>query len=112
VAGVNKLNKISRILNVVLGFFYLPLSVVSFFLTMASEGTIDATNTAYIQLINLFCFISFIIPFICVISVVLSVVFRKKGHSIMSIIVQFLPMIIFLINMILLSLAENLPKMA
>ncbi len=76
---------------------------------MASEGTIDATNPVYINLINIFCIISFVIPFLCVAGIVGSFILRKKGHNILSLVIQFVPLVIFILNMILLAFAESFP---
>ena len=52
------MNKVSMMLNWILGVTYIPLSLFSWLLQMASEGTIDTTNPTYINMINVFCFIA------------------------------------------------------
>lgn len=76
---------------------------------MASEGTLDAINPLYISLVKLFCLISFIIPFLCVAGIIISIVLRKREYIILSIIIQFLPLVVFILNLILLAYAESLP---
>ena len=76
---------------------------------MASESTIDATNPLYITLIEIFCIISLIIPFLCIAGIIVSLILRKKGYSISSFVFQFLPLVIFILNIILLCIAESIP---
>lgn len=106
---MKKIDKIGRIFNWILGAAYIPLSFFSWLLQMASEGTLDATNPLYINLIEIFCMIAFIIPLLCVAAIVMSVVLRRRGHSMLSFVIQFLPLVIFILNLILLAFAESLP---
>ena len=106
---MKKIDKIGKKLNLILGILYVPLSLFSWLLQMASESTMSATNPLYINLINVFCVISFLIPLLCIAVILLSIVLRKKGHSVFSVVIQFLPLAIFLLNLILLAAAESLP---
>ena len=106
---MKRINKVSMVLNWVLGIMYVPLSFFSLLLPMASEGTIGATNSTYISLINIFCLVAFFIPLLWAAGIVISVALRKKGHYISSLIVQLLPMAVFVGNLILLAFAESLP---
>ena len=103
-----KIDKAGKVFNIVLGVTYVPLSLFSWLLQMASESAIDATKPLRIALIDAFCIVSFLIPFLCVGGIAGSVILRKKGHSISSFVVQFMPLVIFLLNLILLWLAETL----
>jgi len=105
---MNKLDKITLILNIVLSVLYVPFSIFCFLLQMASEGGIDVTDTLYIRLMDIFCFVSAIIPLLCIAGIILSVVLRKRGHSILSFSIQFLPIIVFVFNLILSMYAESL----
>lgn len=106
---MKKLDKVCRVFNIVLGIVYVPLSLLSWLLQMASESTIGATNPVYITLIGISCVISFCIPFLCVGGILASVKLRKKGYSKLAFCIQFLPLAIFLLNMILLGCAELVP---
>ena len=106
---MKKLDKIGTVFNIILGASYIPLSLFCWLLQMASESTIDATNPLYITLIEIFCIISFIIPFLCVAGIIVSLILRKKGYSISSFVVQFLPLVIFILNIILICIAESIP---
>lgn len=101
-------DKTSKTFNVVLSAFYVPLSLFSWLLQMASEGTIDATNPLHISLINIFCVVAFFVPFLCIAGIVLSVVLRRKGHNVLSFHIQFLPLVVFVLDLILLAVAESL----
>lgn len=104
------LDKASKFFNIVLGVVYVPMSLFSWLLTMASEGTMGATNPTYITLLHIVCVVAFAIPVLCVLGLVLSVIFRKKGHALASLVIQFVPLGIFLLNVLLLAIAERLPS--
>ena len=106
---MKKLDKIGKIFNVILGITYIPLSLFSWLLQMASEITMEATNSIYITLINVFCVVCFIIPLLCIAGIIVSVILREKGYSKSSFIVQFVPLAIFILNIILLCIAESIP---
>ncbi|MBR5121600.1 MAG: hypothetical protein IKU89_03540 [Oscillospiraceae bacterium] len=106
---MKKLDKIGKIFNIILGVTYIPLSLFSWLLQMASESTIDATNSIYIPLINAFCVICFIIPLLCIAGIIISVILRKKGYSKSSFIVQFIPLVIFILNLFLLFVTDFIP---
>ena len=106
---MKKLDKIGKIFNIILGVTYIPLSLFGWLLQMASESTIDATNPLYITLIEIFCIISFFVPLLCIVGIVISIILRKKGYSKSSFIVQFIPLVIFILNLILLFVTDFIP---
>ena len=106
---IKKLDKAGYIFNILLSILYVPISWFSWLLLMASEGTIDATNSTYIILINVFCWVSMSIPFLCFLGIFLSARLRKRSYSIWSFIVQFIPLAIFCMNVVLLFIAESVP---
>lgn len=105
---MKKLDAICRTFNVVLSVLYVPISLFSWLLQMASEGTIDTTNPLYMNLIRIFCVIAFIVPFLCIAGIVLSVALRRKGHSVLSLCIQFIPLVVFILDLMLLAFAESL----
>ena len=107
---MTKLDKPGRILNVILGIIYVPLSLFSWLSQMISEGTIGATNQLYIALVDIFCVIAFFVPLLCAAGILISAILRRKGRYILSFVIQFLPLIIFILNLVLLGFAETLPK--
>jgi len=108
---MNKLlDKAGDICNRNLGILYIPLSLFSILLYMASESTIGANNPLYIGLINLFCVITLAVPFLCFGGIFLSAILRNKGCSVASFVVQFVPLAVFALNQLLLTYAETLPR--
>lgn len=106
---VKPLDKVGRVFNIILSVLYVPLSLFSWLLAMASEATIDATNQLFITLINVFCGITMTIPLLCVVGIMWSVLLRKKGYSVISFVVQFLPLVIFILNVCFLFYIETIP---
>lgn len=106
---MKKLDKAGYICNIILSIVYISISFLSWLLFMASEATIGATNQVFIAMINLFCFITLTIPLLCILGIFLSVRLRKRGHSIWSFVVQFIPAVVFGINLLLLFILESLP---
>ena len=106
---MKRLDKIGKIFNIALGILYIPLSLFCWLLQMVSESTMGANNPLYISLINIFCIIAFLIPFLCIAGICLSVILRRKEHSVLSFIIQFLPLVVFLFNLLLLAVIESLP---
>lgn len=103
---MKRLDKIGRICNIILSAIYIPLSFLSLMLFMASEIEIGLTNRVSIIMINIFSYITLLIPLLCVGSIFLSIWFRRRGYSIWSFVVQFLPIVVFLINQVFLFIAE------
>ena len=106
---MSKLDRVGKICGHILTIAYLPLSLYSFLLYMASEATISANNPLYICLINVFCVFTLIIPFLCFAGVVVSAILRNRGCSAASFVIQFVPLIIFVLNQLLLAFAQTLP---
>ena len=107
---MQKIDKLRRTFNIILTVLYFPLSLFSWLMQMVSVDTIDATNPLYITWINIFCIISFLIPFLCIAGIVLSILWRKKGHSVPSFIVQLIPLAVFILNLVFLFFADFIPK--
>ncbi len=107
---MKKTDIVCFIINGVIALLYVPFSIFSFLLTMVTESTMDATNELYINLVNIFSTVCLFIPILCLISIALSVVFRIKRHRIIAFIVQFLPILVFGINLLIITYADTLPK--
>ncbi len=107
---MKKLDKLGIVFNVVLSVFYIPFSFFCFMLLMVSEAAIGATNPIYICIIDVFCFVDFFIPLLCLVGIALSIWFRKKGYSIFSFVIQFLPLVVFVLDLIFLFLTDFIPK--
>lgn len=108
---MKKLDKVGRVFNVILSVIYVPLSLFSWLLVMASEATIGATNPLFITLINIFCFISFVNSLLFFVGIILSVILRNKGYSVPSFVVQFIPLAIFVLNLAFGVFTDFIPAM-
>lgn len=107
---MKELDKLGKLLNLILGILYIPLSLFSWLLQMTSESTLNATNQLYISLIDIFCIIAFLFPLLCIAGILASIFFRKKGHTALSLVAQFLPLAVFFLNLILLVCADLISK--
>ena len=107
---MKKLDKLGIVFNVVLSVFYIPFSFFCFMLLMVSEMAIGATNPIYICIIDVFCVVDFFIPLLCLVGIALSIWFRKKGYTICSFVIQFLPLVVFVLDLVFLFLTDFIPK--
>ena len=106
---MKKLDKLSKLLNLILGFLYIPLSLFSWLLQMASESAMEATNPLYINLISIVCVVAFLIPFLCIVGTLVAIFLRRKRHYILSIVFQLMPLTVFLLNLALLACTDLIP---
>jgi hypothetical protein len=91
----NELDRIGKILNIVLSVFYIPFSLFSmiigiFIWDSPIKNELDkATRTTVSN-------VSLPMPFICLASIILSIILRKKGLSKLSFFIQFFPIVLFI----------------
>ena len=107
---MKKIDKLGRIFNTILSVLYIPLSLFCWLMQMVSVDTIDATNPLYITWINIFCVISFFIPLLCIAGIVASNLLRRKGYSVPSFVVQFIPLAVFILNFVFGCFSDFIPK--
>ena len=86
------LDRVSIIFNVILAIAYLSVYVISNLILMENGGVYF---NQFEEFAVLFRFVEFIIPLICVVSIALSVKWRKIGKSIEAFWIQFFPVVIF-----------------
>lgn len=103
---MKKLDAIGRITNVILGVVYVPLSAFSFLALIAEETLIGKSDPLLYVLVYSFCTLSFVNMFMGFFSITLSAVLRQKGRSVASFLVQFLPLGVFGLSMLLLLAIE------
>lgn len=103
---MKKPDKAYRVCHAVLCVLYFPLSFFSWLMQMASESAIGVTNMLYVVLIDIFCVISFLIPLLCVGGILLSRFLWKKERSVAAFVVQFIPLAVFVLNLLLLALTD------
>ena len=102
----NKLDKIGFISNIILSILYVPISLYGIFSLFAADSMFMYSDTIQ-KIIGLMITIGLTLPFVSVLSIVLSVVFRKKGKRILGFTIQFVPLILFVIMLITFELIYN-----
>lgn len=85
-------DRVSIIFNIILAIAYLSVYVISNLMFMVNG---EAFQNQFGELTKIFYLVEFIVPLICVISIALSVKWRKIGKSIASFWIQFSPIVIF-----------------
>lgn len=88
----SKLDRVSIILNVILAITYLSVYVMSSLMFMVNG---KSYYNQFDGLVKVFHFAEFIVPLACVISISLSVKWRKIGKSVQAFWIQFFPVVIF-----------------
>lgn len=88
----SKLDRVSIIFNVILAIAYLSVYVMSSLMFMVNGKYYDNQFDGLVKVLH---FAEFIVPLICVISISLSVKWRKIGNSVQAFWIQFFPVVIF-----------------
>ena len=92
----NRLDKAGFVCNIILSILYVPISIFGIFSLFAADSMFMYPE--FIQkIIEVMIGLGISLPFTSVISIVLSVVFRRRGKRILSFVIQFLPLILFII---------------
>lgn len=92
----NKLDRLSFIFNIILSICYVPISLFGFFSVFAADSM--SMHAKFIQkIIEIMIVIGLTIPYVSILSILFSVILRKKGKSILGFIIQFIPLILFII---------------
>ena len=103
----NSLDKLSFIFNIILSILYVPMSLYGIFSLFAADSMFMYSKTIQ-KVIELMITIGTTLPLASVIGIVLSVVFRKKGKRILSLIIQFIPLMLFVIMVVPFELISNI----
>ncbi|MBQ7874881.1 MAG: hypothetical protein IJ306_06980 [Oscillospiraceae bacterium] len=93
-ATYNKLDNAGLISNIILSVVYFPLSLLGFFSIFFTDN-MSAYSEAIQTLIIIMVCIGVAMPFVSVLSIMSSVILRKRGKRIFSFAIQFLPLILF-----------------
>lgn len=105
-----KIDKATRVTNVVLGiFYYLFFALFSFIGGMVSEATIDATNPVYIRLYIIASWVTMGNALFSLVAIPLAVHIKKKGHSLLALLVSLGPLMVFAVFCLLLCIADRVP---
>ncbi len=105
-ANYKKLDIVGIVLNIVLSVIYIPLSLFGVFSIFMADAMHMYSETVQ-AIISLLISIGLALPFVSIASIVLSVVFRKRGKSLLGFLIQFIPLILFLILVIAFELIGN-----
>ncbi|MBE6632332.1 MAG: hypothetical protein E7623_06495 [Ruminococcaceae bacterium] len=103
----NKLDKIGFIFNIILSVLYVPMSLYGVFSLFAADIMFMYSETIQ-KIIDLMITIGITLPFVSVLGIVLSVIFRKKGKRILSFTIQFIPLIPFIVMVVTFELISNI----
>ena len=102
-----KLDKIGFIFNIILSVLYVPMSLYGIFSLFAADGMFMYSETIQ-KVIALMITIGITLPFASVLGILLSIVFRKKGKRILGFIIQFIPLVLFVIMVVTFELIGNI----
>ena len=100
----NSLDKKGVILNVVLSIIYVPLSLIGIFTIFLADAPTTDYSVLKKFLLDMVVCIGLFIPILSIASILVSAITRKRGNSKFSFIIQFLPIPVFVIMMILVLL--------
>ena len=96
-APYNKLDKAGFILNILLAVLYIPLSFWTIVCVLWFGDFSFFYPKALQTVIKIGEIVAMALPFISALSVMLSVIFRKRGKRKLSLIIQFIPVMIVII---------------
>ena len=97
----NSLDKKGVIFNIVLSCVYVPLSIGGLFTIFFWDYPTTNYSHLKILLLDAITGLGFSIPVLSIASIFASVVTRKRGKSKFSFAIQFLPMLVFAVMLIL-----------
>lgn len=103
----NKLDKTGFIFNIILSILYVPISLYGIFSVFAADIMFMYSNTIQ-KIIELMTIIGITLPFVSVLGIVLSVIFRKIGKRILSFTIQFIPLVLFVIMVVTFELISGI----
>ena len=107
---MKNLKTASRITQNILFALYIPLSIYSWLMGMASEGAIGATNSLYIFIVSLVGWLSVPVALFFFAGMIQSLILRSKGEYGRAMVWQFMPLAAFLLNCALSVLSDMLPR--
>ena len=105
----NKLDKIGLVLNIILSVIYVPISLFGVFSVMMADAMHMYSETVKI-ILSFMIYLGISLPIISIVSIALSVFFRKKGKSVLSFFLQFIPLFVFAIIVIVFELTSNVTE--
>ena len=103
----SKLDKIGFVFNIILSVLYIPMSLYGIFSLFAADSMFRYPEPIQ-KIIGIMITIGITLPFVSVFGIFFSVVFRKKGKRIISFIIQFVPLILFIVMVVTFEFISNL----
>ena len=110
-APYNKLDKAGFILNILLAVLYIPLSFWTIVGVLWFGDFSFFYPKALQTMIKIGEIVAMALPFISALSVMLSVIFRKRGKRKLSLIIQFIPVMIVIIIIVRGNVIHNFKVM-
>lgn len=103
-----KLDKLGVVLNIVLSVLYVPMSLYGIFSLFAADSMFLYSETIQ-KIIEFMITIGVSLPFVSVFAITLSVVFRRKGRRVSSFLIQFIPLLLFVVMAVTFEVISNIP---
>ena len=97
----NSLDKKGVVFNIVLSIIYVPLSIAGLFTIFFWDAPATNYSELKILLLHAITGLGFSIPILSIAGIFTSAITRKRGKSKFSFIIQFLPLLVFAVMLIL-----------
>ena len=95
-------------LNILLSLLYVPLSLYGIFSVFAADS-MSLYSAGVQKAIELMIGIGVSLPFASILSIMTSVALRRKGISVPSFAVQFVPLLLFIVMLIIFEFVSRIP---
>jgi len=103
----NSLDKKGVIFNIVLSCVYVPLSIAGVFTIFFWDAPTANYSELKTLLLDIITWFGLSIPLVSIASIFTSVITRKRGKSKFSFIIQFLPILVFIVMIILMFFMDK-----
>lgn len=101
------LDKKGVVFNIVLSCIYVPLSIAGVFTIFFWDAPTTNYSKLKILLLDIITWIGLSIPLFSIASIFTSAITRKRGKSKFSFIIQFLPILVFVVMIILMFFMDK-----
>ena len=103
----NSLDKKGIVFNIVLSCIYAPLSIAGVFTIFLWDAPTTNYSERKILLLDIITWIGLSIPLLSIASIFTSAITRKRGKRKFSFIIQFLPILVFVVMIILMFFMDK-----
>lgn len=103
----NSLDKKGVIFNIILSIIYVPFSIMGVFTIFFADAPAEMNSSLKNLLIEIIIWFGFSIPLLSIASIFTSVLARKRGKSKFSFVIQFLPIPVFVVMLILMFFMDR-----